>query len=161
VLWPGRLEVLGRRPFVVVDGAHNVYSIAKLMEALPVYLHYRRLLIIFGAGTTHNPRDLLPAILDMADQLFVTRSQHAKATPVEDLVTIVQEIGREATPSASVAEALSQALEQAEDKDMVLVTGSLFVVAEAREAWTIRQGLPPLPGDPPGVYEPKTPDNRT
>ncbi len=155
VAWPGRLEVLGRRPFVVVDGAHNIYSIEKLMEALPVYLHYRRLLVIFGAGTTHNPRDLLPTILKAADQLFVTRSQHAKATPVADLVTIVQEMGREATPSDTVADALSRALEQADEGDLVLVTGSLFVVAEAREAWTLRQGLPPLPSDPPGVYEPK------
>ena len=155
VTWPGRLEVLGRQPFVVVDGAHNIYSIEKLMEALPVYLHYRRLFVIFGAGTTHNPADLLPSILNKAERLYVTRSQHAKATPVADLVSIVQGMGREATPAATVAEALAQAMDEAEPSDMILVTGSLFVVAEAREAWMARQGLPPLPSDPPGVYEPK------
>jgi dihydrofolate synthase/folylpolyglutamate synthase len=157
VQWPGRLEVLGRRPFVVVDGAHNANSMDKLVEALPSYLHYRQLIVIFGAGTTHDPRLFLPPILDKADSLIMTRSRHAKATPVDDLLAIVRSLGHEATPSSTVADALAQALEQARPDDLVLVTGSLFVVAEAREAWTIRQGLPPLPSDPPGVYEPRMP----
>lgn len=152
VQWPGRMEVLGQRPLLVVDGAHNAYSVQKLLEALPSYLTYRRLLVVFGAGSTHTPYDLLAELAPAAHQLYLTQAHHAKATPVAELQAMAATLGREATAVPEVADALHQALAEAHEEDLVLVTGSLFVVAEARAAWAARQGWPPLPADPPGVY---------
>jgi folylpolyglutamate synthase/dihydropteroate synthase len=152
VRWPGRLEVLGQRPLVVVDGAHNPYSIQCLMEALGQYLAFDKLHIVFGAGVTHNPEDLLSQLVPRAATFYATRSRHAKATPVADLQNIAQALGYAAVPTETVAEALQRALDVAQPEDLVLVTGSLFVVAEAQEAWAARQGQPPFPADPPGVY---------
>jgi dihydrofolate synthase / folylpolyglutamate synthase len=152
VRWPGRLEVLGRNPLVVVDGAHNPYSIQCLMEALDQYLSFDKLHVIFGAGVTHNPQDLLSLLVPRAHTLYATRSRHAKATPVADLQSIAQGLGHRAVPTETVAEAFGRALDEAQPEDLVLVTGSLFVLAEAQEAWAARQGQPPFPADPPGVY---------
>lgn len=152
VRWPGRLEVLGRRPWVVVDGAHNVYSIERLLSAVGALIEHRRFILVVGIGVTHSPRDLLAALLPAASTVIVTRSRHAKATPPEELAARSRELGREAVVTHSLAEALAAALDVASPDDLVLTTGSLFVVAEAREAWAARQGLPPPPSDPPGVY---------
>ena len=152
VRWPGRMEVLGQRPLVVVDGAHNAYSVQKLLEALPAYLSYRRLLVVFGAGSTHTPQDLLAELAPAAQQLYLTQAHHAKATPVAELEAMAANLGCQATALTPVAAALQQALADADEDDLVLVTGSLFVVAEARQAWAAQQGWPPLPSDPPGVY---------
>ena len=152
VQWPGRLEVLGRRPWVVVDGAHNVYSLERLLSAIGALLEYRRLILVVGIGVTHSPRDLLAALLPAAATVFVTRSRHVRATLPEELAALAQELGREAVVTHSAAEALSAALGAAAADDLVLTTGSLFVVAEAREAWARLQGLPLPPSDPPGVY---------
>jgi len=152
VRWPGRLEVLGRRPWVAVDGAHNVYSLERLLGAVGALFQYRRLVLVVGIGVTHSPRDLLATLLPAATIAYATRSRHAKATSPEDLAALAQDLGREAILTHSVEEALSTALETANADDLVLITGSLFVVAEAREAWARRRGLPLPPSDPPGVY---------
>jgi dihydrofolate synthase / folylpolyglutamate synthase len=152
VQWPGRMEILGQRPLLVVDGAHNPYSIQKLLEALPAYFQYRRLHVVFGAGVTHNPADLLGLLTPIAYKLYVAQSRHAKATSVAELQVIAASLGREATAATTVGEGLVQALAEAAPDDLVLVTGSLFVVAEARETWGALNGWAPLPADPPGAY---------
>lgn len=153
VSWPGRMEILGRAPLLVVDGAHNGYSLERLFEALRKYLPYRRLIAVFGMGVTHLSHALLGQVLESADRVYVTRSRHARATPPEELATMATALGGQATVTTRVQEALRQALASACCDDLVLVTGSLFVVAEAREAWAALRGLPPLPSDPEGVYE--------
>jgi len=152
VEWPGRLEVLGRRPWVLVDGAHNVYSMERMLSAVGALIPYRRLILIVGIGVTHSPRELLAVMLPAAATVFATHSRHVKATPPEELAALVERLGRRAVVTHSVAEALSAALDAATPDDLVLTTGSLFVVAEAREAWARLQGLPLPPSDPPGVY---------
>ena len=152
VHWPGRMEILGRHPLVVVDGAHNVYSVQRLVESLTSYLTYRRLLVIFGAGSTHTPEDQLELLLPHAHRLYLTQAHHPKATPVVELQATVQGLGGKARPLDTVKGALEAALDEAERDDLILITGSLFVVAEAQEAWVELNGLPPFPSDPPGVY---------
>jgi len=82
----------------------------------------------------------------------VTQARHLKATPAADLGLMAGALGYEVIVADNVRDALRQALGQANEDDLVLVTGSLFVVAEAREAWAEFNELPPLPRDPPGVY---------
>jgi len=150
--WPGRLEVLSDHPLVAVDGAHNGHSIQRLLAALPVYLRYNRLHLVFGVSTTHTPHELLAAIAPAADTLILTQARHSKAHAVSDLAAFAAELGIAASVGGSVQEALDMALSRADASDLVLVTGSLFVVAEARAAWFVHQGLPPAPSDPEGVY---------
>jgi len=152
VHWPGRMEILGTRPLVVVDGAHNPYSAGRLLEALAEYLTYRRVILVYGAGITHNPQGQLAVLLPAVHAAYFTQAHHAKATPPEKLQAMASALGQEALTTGSVREALKLALDAAEEDDLVLVTGSLFVVAEAREAWAEFNGLPPFPSDPPGVY---------
>jgi len=153
VRWPGRLEILGQRPLVVTDGAHNPYSIEQLLSALRQYLEYRRLIVIFGASMTHTPERLLALLLPAADALHVTQSHHPKAAPIADLQAMARALGRQVSTAGTPLDALQEALTQAQQDDLILITGSLFVVAKAEEAWAAMHGLPPFPADPPGVYD--------
>ena len=153
VRWPGRLEILGQRPLVVADGAHNPYSIKRLFEALGQHLTFRRLIVIFGANMTHTPEGLLALLLSAADALYVTQSHHPKAAPIAELQSVASALGRQVSAASTLSEALRQALTQARQDDLILITGSLFVVAEAKEAWAAMHGLPSFPADPPGIYE--------
>ena len=153
VRWPGRLEVLGQRPLVVVDGAHNPYSVERMLRALRDHLRYEQLIVVFGASMTHNPENLLALLLPPAHSLLVTQAHHPKATPAADLKAMAAALGRTASTEDTVRAALRRALADAGPADLVLVTGSLFVVAEAEEAWAELQGLPAFPADPPGVYD--------
>ncbi len=148
VHWPGRLEILGRAPFVIADSAHNGDSAQKLMAALKTYFPFRRLIVILGASLDHVTPELLTALLAEADLAIATRSRHPRAAQPAQLQARAGELGFHLHPSETVAEALNLALAQADSTDLICCTGSVFVAAEAREAWLARQGQPLPPRDP-------------
>ena len=135
VRWPGRLEVLGRRPFLIVDCAHNADSAQKLAAALRELFAYRDLILVFGASADKDIRGMMRALLPLAREVILTRAHHPRAADPGELREEARSLGWEAAISEDVAGALSQALELAGEDDLVCVTGSTFVVAEAREAW--------------------------
>ncbi|MBC7237720.1 MAG: bifunctional folylpolyglutamate synthase/dihydrofolate synthase [Chloroflexi bacterium] len=149
--WPGRMEVLGQGPLVMVDGAHNSDSMQRLLEALPEYLNYRRILALFGAGQTHDYAGMLALLAPQVDGLYACQAPHPKATPTETIAEAAERHGGKVLGRGSVGEMLDAALAEAGPDDLVLITGSLFVVAEARRAWFAARGVT-LPADPPGVY---------
>lgn len=148
VNWPGRLEILGRTPLIVVDSAHNGDSAEKLMAAVEEHLAFRRLILVLGASPDHATPALLKALLSQASQAIATQSRHSRAATPAWLQAHAAEHGFCVETSASVPQALERALAQAEPEDLVLCTGSVFVAAEARLAWFERQGLDLPPLDP-------------
>jgi folylpolyglutamate synthase/dihydropteroate synthase len=136
---------------VVVDGAHNGDSMERLLVALREYLTYRRLLVVFGAGHTHDPEGLLTHVAAQADGLYACQARHPKATPAAEIAEVAERLGGQVRGQGGVAEMFQAALAEAEPDDLVLATGSLFVVAEARRAWFAAQGIE-VPSDPPGAY---------
>ncbi len=139
--WPGRLEVLNEEPLLVVDGAHNLESSQSLARALTEYLHFRRLILIFGALHGHDFKAMLRQLLPLADRVFVTRSLHPRAIDAKILAQQVNDLGHRCQMEPRVDKALWKALSQAEKADLVCATGSLSVVAEARAAWLESRGI--------------------
>jgi len=140
VHWPGRLEILGRRPFVVVDCAHNADSSRKLKAALEELFAYRHLILIFGASADKDIEGMMRELFPLAQQIIVTQARHARAADASALREQALALGWESTASDGLAEALSLALKTADSHDLICATGSVFVVAEAREAWAGMQG---------------------
>jgi dihydrofolate synthase/folylpolyglutamate synthase len=136
VNWPGRLEVLSHDPLLVVDGAHNSDSAQKLAAALREVFHIDKWTLIVGiSAEIFRDSDGLP----IAERVIVTRASNTRAANVQTIRTQVADRGYELAPAASVADALEIALR---DRSPIIVTGSLFTVADAREAWFKRIGLP-------------------
>jgi dihydrofolate synthase/folylpolyglutamate synthase len=146
--WPGRLEILGHDPYVVVDSAHNGDSANKLQVALHDFFPGRRLILIFGASGDHPYADALAELLPSAQRIFVTRSRHPRAAPPESLLQSVSGLGYQAELVPGVPEAVSAALNGAAPGDVICITGSIFTVADAREFWCKAKGLPLPPTDP-------------
>jgi dihydrofolate synthase/folylpolyglutamate synthase len=140
VRWPGRLEILGRRPCVVVDCAHNADSAGKLKAALEELFTYRRLILIFGASSDKDIEGMMRELFPLAHQIIIAQAQHPRAADAGALRERCLAFEREVVVSGSVAEALSLALKTAGPQDLICATGSVFVVAEAREAWAEMQG---------------------
>ncbi len=140
VRWPGRLEILGRRPLVVADCAHNADSAGKLKAALEELFTYRHLILIFGASTDKDIEGMMGELFPLAHQVIVTQARHARATDSCVLQQKALTLRREVMVSDSVDGALSLALETVGPQDLICVTGSIFVVAEAREARSKKQG---------------------
>lgn len=148
VCWPGRLEVLGHTPLVVADCAHNGDSARKLMAALRSLAGNRRLIVVVGGSADHITSEVLTLLLGEADWAIATRSRHPRAAEPAWLKARAAELGFSMQVTEAVAQALALALEGAGSEDLICCTGSVFVAAEAREAWFSQQGMPLPPFDP-------------
>ncbi|MBI2304835.1 MAG: bifunctional folylpolyglutamate synthase/dihydrofolate synthase [Chloroflexi bacterium] len=140
VRWPGRLEVVGRQPLVVVDGAHNDYSAARLREALEQLFPHHPLTLVVGTSMDKNISGIVAELALLGGSVVTTRSRHPRAAQPQVLAQEFARHGVTATVGADVPAALAQALFDAAPQGVICVTGSLFVVAEARE---VMLGLSP------------------
>jgi dihydrofolate synthase/folylpolyglutamate synthase len=131
--WPGRLQVLRRRPLLVVDGAHNRDSANKLKEALEQYFHFDHLILIIGTSADKDVTGIIEELAPLAHGVIVTRSRHPRATKPEVLAGEFARLGIKAAVAEDVASAVAEALTRASGKDLICATGSLFLVAEVIE----------------------------
>jgi dihydrofolate synthase/folylpolyglutamate synthase len=135
VHWPGRFEILRRNPPVVLDSAHNRHSARLLRQAVADYFPGYPVVLLFGASEDKDVSGILSELLPHVQQAVLTRSFHPRAMPLEQLTALVQESGTPAVAFSDVSEALPEALRLAGDRALVLVTGSIFICAGARETW--------------------------
>ena len=135
VRWPGRLEILQRDPPVVVDCAHNPYSAQVLRRALEEWFPGQRWILIFGASHDKDIAGMLRALLPISEYLIVTRSDHPRAAAPIELADLAASVGGGAEVSVNVKKALRRGLSLMNPGDGLLITGSIFVVANAREEW--------------------------
>jgi dihydrofolate synthase/folylpolyglutamate synthase len=133
VSWPGRLELVSRSPRVVLDGAHNGESAERLVRALRESFRFERLILVLGMLRDKDARAMLRWLIPAADEVIVTRSSSPRALEPAELARQAQDHGKKPFIAANVASALSQARELAGHNDLICVTGSLTVVAEARD----------------------------
>ncbi len=140
VEWQGRFEILSRRPYLVVDGAHNPESAERLLETLRGYFPRAGIHLVFGASNDKNIAGMFAHLLPHVDSLILTRSHNPRAAEPAQLVPLAQPFNVELSIAPDVAIALHMARERAGANDVVCVTGSLFVVAEARQAFFFERG---------------------
>jgi len=136
VSWPGRLQILGREPMVVIDGAHNAYSMRKLVEAIKKYFQCDRCFVIFGTSCDKDIPGMARELKSLADNVIITISSHPRAASTSILVEEFAKLGIKVDVSENISSALSKALTLAKKTNLILVTGSLFVVAEAIDCIT-------------------------
>ncbi len=135
VRWPGRLEVVSENPPVVLDGAHNPDAIEALATALRTLFTYRRMVAVVGALGDKAAQAMFSSLLPLVDELIVTTPAFAaRAMPAERLAETIAT----ACPSLAVRvipqirEALAVGLGLVGPGDLLLVTGSFYLVGDAR-----------------------------
>ena len=140
VNWPARLQILtspddgSGSPLLVVDGAHNPYSVERLAQTLPRHFAYDRIILIFGALSGHSAAGMLQALAPLSPILIATGSRHPRSAPAATIAQTAAQIGITAAfASDDVAHATRRALAIARPNDLVLGTGSLSVAAEITE----------------------------
>jgi dihydrofolate synthase/folylpolyglutamate synthase len=134
VQWPGRLEVLLRSPQLVVDAAHNPYSMGRLREAVRRHFSGRGCILVMGTTEGHDLEGMVAEAVALQPSLVLaTRSRHPRALPPGRVAEAFRRLGVAAQEVEPVSLAVEQALEQVGPHEMILGTGSIFTVAEVRE----------------------------
>ena len=130
VSWPGRLQILQQKPWVVVDGAHNSDSMRKLVAALRQYFTFKKGFVIFGASSDKNIAGMVAELASFPAQMILTSSHHPRAVAVERLQAEFARQGMAFELSVDVESAMERARSIAGPDDLICATGSLFLVAE-------------------------------
>jgi len=142
VQWPGRMEILSQSPLVVVDCAHNPYSARALRDALQEWFPDRGWVMVFGASGDKDIAGMLEVLVPMSEYTIVTRADHPRAMAPIELADVVAEVGGGAEVSLNVGKSLDRALAMMDPDNGLLATGSIFLVADMREAWARHMGMP-------------------
>ena len=133
--WPGRLEVIHTNPFIILDGAHNRDSANRLVCFLDREFKKFRKWLIFGASEDKDIKGIIEQLEHLQPyRIILTRAHNPRAADP-------QHISRhyfkktESTVTASVQEAVDILNREIRPDDVAVVTGSLFIVGEARAVW--------------------------
>ncbi|HUA17932.1 MAG TPA: folylpolyglutamate synthase/dihydrofolate synthase family protein [Bryobacteraceae bacterium] len=123
--WPGRLERVSEAPEIILDGAHNPGGVAALVRYIRRFYSGRRIWIVYGAMRDKAITEMTPLLFPLADRIILTAATNSRALAPEDIPA----------PGATITHSLAEALglvRQADPADAIFITGSLFVVGEAR-----------------------------
>ncbi len=133
---PGRLEVLGRRPLCLVDGAHNVAGTHALARSLreDFAMEGRRVAVVGMLGGRDPSAMLAPLVGAGIGTVVACSPSSPRALAADVVAEAALSLGADAAVAGSVAEAVDVARSLVDEEGLVVVTGSLYVVADARAA---------------------------
>ena len=132
--WPGRLQVVGRAPLVLLDGAHNPPSSRALARSLDELVRaggHKRVCLIVGLLRDKNLTLVLEPLLPLAEKVVVTRGRSDRFCDPRDVAAAARDLGCEPVLACDVAQALRMAREWASVEDAICLCGSLYLVGDA------------------------------
>ncbi len=130
---PGRMELLHSDPRVIVDGAHNPGSIEALILAIGQNISYDSMVVIFGCCVDKDITSMLHRVSQGADKVIFTRSSSPRSADPEELAKMYSSLGGMCQAADSFGEALRQAYAAVSRGDLICVTGSFYLVGEAKK----------------------------
>jgi dihydrofolate synthase / folylpolyglutamate synthase len=132
VQWEGRLETVSRQPWVVLDGAHNRDSAGCLRDALMSCYRYRRLILVLGISANKNLEGIIEELTPLATLTVATRAMVPRAAPPQRVAALAAKWSDHIIVEEDTQRALAQAIAETQPDDLLLVTGSLYLVGDAK-----------------------------
>ncbi|HEY1761954.1 MAG TPA: Mur ligase family protein [Acidimicrobiales bacterium] len=134
VKMPGRMEIIARNPMIVVDGAHNPAGIRALVSTLDGAFDVRgERRCVLGMLTGRDIEDMITPLLGAGfSEFYCCAPNSPRAVPAHDVVAALTRNGAVAYEHPNAKVALAHARERSTDEDLIVVAGSLYLVAEIR-----------------------------
>ncbi len=129
--WPGRMQIVAKRPTILLDGAHNPTAIRALADSIKTELEYSRLILVIGIMADKKIGQMLRGIVPICDYAIFTRPVYSRAASPEILMAKATPLGKPGEIVPFLTEALDRARKMANPEDLIVVCGSLFTVGEA------------------------------
>ena len=131
---PGRMELISQTPRVLVDGAHNAASLDALMRAIGQHILYDSMVLIFGCCGDKDIGGMLDRITSGADKVIFTPVNNIRTADPEELAArYVEQYGKMAQVARSLPDALEIAHRAVSKEDLITITGSFYLVGEAKK----------------------------
>ncbi len=129
--WKGRLEILRRNPTFLIDGAHNVQGIDHLIKALELFT-YDKLILGIGILKDKDVDHMIEKLVPLADVVVATEVDISRKLGAEMLAEKIKKYNRNVYIKKDIKEAVDQVFSLADEKDLILFSGSLYLVGKVR-----------------------------
>lgn len=130
--WPGRFEIVHSKPFVIVDSAHNLDSVQKLLSALKRIFPQKKVIVIFGASRDKDVKGMLWQFQKVSDAVVLTKADHPRSFDfLKEKITGGDH--KKFVITKNSVQALKAARTLVKKNDIVLAAGSVFLAAEIRK----------------------------
>lgn len=130
--WKGRLEVLRRNPTFLIDGAHNVQGVKSLIQSLKLF-KYNRLILGMGILKDKDVEHMIEILTPLADKIIITEADIFRKMAAEELAEKVEKYNENITIEKNIEKAIDKAFEIAEKDDLILFSGSLYLIGDIRK----------------------------
>ena len=130
--WKGRLEVLRRNPTFLIDGAHNVQGVKSLVQSLKLF-KYDRLILGIGILKDKDVEHMIEILTPLADKIIITEADIFRKMAAEELAEKVKKYNENITIEKNIEKAIDKAFEIAKKDDLILFSGSLYLIGDVRK----------------------------
>ncbi|MBI4752863.1 bifunctional folylpolyglutamate synthase/dihydrofolate synthase [Candidatus Desantisbacteria bacterium] len=134
--WPGRLQIVGQKPLIVVDGAHNPAGTKVLRKAMEDYFDYSQLILVLGILDDKDKTAMMRELIadnERLKLLILTKPKTSRAFPPDKLLKEADKYCVPAMVYEDIPTAMTMAIKMADENDMICLAGSLYVAAEVLE----------------------------
>ncbi|MFH1577786.1 MAG: folylpolyglutamate synthase/dihydrofolate synthase family protein [Candidatus Omnitrophota bacterium] len=142
-LWPGRFEIISGNRLVVLDGAQNASSAQALLRGVKENFPDRRIILVLGVCRDKDIKGICRALIPISQEVILTQVDNPRAADINAIREIIRhelpDIKCRINGAKKVSQALDLAAAKAKQGDLILITGSLFLVGQARELLNNRQ----------------------
>jgi dihydrofolate synthase/folylpolyglutamate synthase len=132
VRWPGRIEILKRRPLLIVDGAHTADSARRLRDTLAEYIRVDQATLVVGVMGDKDLEGLMMAIEPVARRVIATQADHPRALAAEKVARVFRDRSIETYVEPKLGAAIDMALSLSTGYEPVVILGSIALAGEAR-----------------------------
>ena len=142
VVWPARMEVMGKKPLFILDGAHNPQCVEALTDSLKEILPFGygkgvegKITFIMGVMADKDYESMLSMLIPLAKEFYCLTPDNERALPGDELAACIRTRGVDATAYDSVEDAIKAAFESAGTDGIIVSLGSLYLAGTVRGAY--------------------------
>jgi len=132
--WPARFEILGRSPLVIADGSHNSDGMNAFVETAKEILDNKKVICVFGMLKDKDYGLCLKKLSEISDTIVVTEVDNPRRENVENLQKEAQKHFKNVYSEKCNNKAIQKALSLANDDDVVIALGSLYMMNDIKKA---------------------------
>ena len=134
VRWPGRFDIVCRKPLFIIDGGHNPQCIEALVKNIQDYLAGKKVVALTGVLADKDYADMYKPVMPLVDRFVCITPPNPRKLEAEQLARYLRQAGAQAQASESILDGVKQAMDLAGDDGVVLCFGSLYSIGGIRDA---------------------------
>ena len=134
VRWPGRFDIVCRKPLFIIDGGHNPQCIEALVKNIQDYLAGKKVIALTGVLADKDYADMYKPVMPLVDRFVCITPPNPRKLEAEQLARYLRQAGAQAQASESILDGVKQAMDLAGEDGVVLCFGSLYSIGGIRDA---------------------------